>query len=370
MVVVQNAVVAEYAEVRPERALAAWPGHPRAEIWSGLTEIAAAARAGRAVGGDTLANVTDAARKDPLAATPFLVRGVQARMDGNEDLAGAAFLAAELRDGRSVPARYFLADHDLRTGDSVHGLAEIAILARMIPNGVQGLAPFVASYARDKRNWPQLRTVFRSNPQLADASLQALASDPANSDTILNLAPARSGTQPIWAGRLIQSLVAAGDFTKAERVWSAVAGVRPPAGALIYDENFSDANAPPPFNWSLTSSSLGLAERQPGRRLHVLYYGQDDGTLARQLLLLKPGRYRIRMRAAGDTRPLSWTITCAQASAPLATITLAPQVDSSFVVPAGCAGQELALRGSAPELPHTFDATISALNLTEDPAGA
>lgn len=373
MVVVQNAFVAQFAEVRPERALAAWPGNPRAELWSGLTGIAAATRAGRPVSKAVLETLADAARKDPLAAAPFLVRGVQARIDGNEDLAARAFQAAELRDGRSVPARYFLADHDLRTGDAVHGLAEISVLARMIPNGVQGLAPFVAAYAKDRRNWPQLKALFRSNPELADGTLQVLASDPANSDIILSLAPARSGTQPIWADRLIQVLVAAGDFGKAQGVWSTIAGVTRPAGALIYDAGFSEAKAPAPFNWTLTSSSLGLAERQPGGRLHVLYYGQDDGTLAQQLLVLKPGRYRLRMRVAGDIGSppaLSWTVTCIKTSALLLNAPLAQQVDGTFMVPDGCAGQRLELRGTAPELPHTLDATISGLSLTGDARGA
>ena len=373
MVVVQNAFVAQFAEVRPDRALAAWPGNPRAELWSGLTAIAAATRAGQAVSPAVLARLTDAARKDPLAAAPFLVRGVQARIDGNEDLAGRAFLAAQLRDGRSVPARYFLADHDLRTGDAVHGLAEISILSRMIPNGVQGLAPFVATYAKDRRNWPQLRAVFRSNPELAAATLEMLASDPANSDIILQLAPTSSGTQPVWANRLVQTLVAAGDFEKAQSVWSAITGSRRPAGALVYDPGFSEPKAPPPFNWALTSSSLGLAERQTGGRLHILYYGQDDGTLARQLLTLKPGRYRFRVRVVGDIGSppaLNWILTCAKTSAPLLAVALSPQVNASFIVPAGCPGQQLELRGTAPELPHTFDVTISGLSLTEDAAGA
>jgi hypothetical protein len=373
VVVVQNAFVAQFAEVRPDRALAAWPGNPRAELWSGLTAIAAATRAGRPVSPAVLARLTDAARKDPLAAAPFLVRGVQARIDGNEDLAGRAFLAAELRDGRSVPARYFLADHDLRTGDAVHGLAEISILSRMIPNGVQGLAPFVASYAKDRGNWPRLRAVFRSNPELAASTLQVLASDPANSDIILHLAPAPSGTQPMWASRLIQTLVAAGDFEQAQSVWSAIAGVRRPAEALIYDPGFSEPKAPPPFNWTLTSSSLGLAERQTGGRLHILYYGQDDGTLARQLLTLKPGRYRLRMRVAGDSGSppaLNWVLSCANTSAPLLAAALAPQVNASFIVPAGCPGQQLELRATALELPHTFDVTIGGLSLTKDAAGA
>lgn len=367
MVVVRNAFVAQFAEVRPQRALAAWPGHPQAELWSGLTGIAAATRAGRPVSPATLAMLMDAARKSPLAAEPFLVRGVQGRLAGNESLAGKAFLAAELRDGRSVPARYFLADHDLRSGDARDGLRQIAVLARMIPNGVVALSPFVASYAQDPRNWPQLRALFQSNPNLGDSALSALAADPRNADLVLRLAP-RTGAQGLWANRLVQTLVTAGDYAKAGQVWRRVNDVSAPPGALIYDSGFTDATAPGPFNWTLTSSPLGLAERRGGR-LHVIYYGQDDGVLASQLLLLEPGRYRLAMQATGDVAGLlSWTVTCADSSAQLLKLAVASRTDGSFTVPAGCTAQRLELAGSAPELPRTVDVTIGGLSLQREPA--
>ena len=65
---------------------------------------------------------------------------------------------------------------------------------------------------------------------------------------------------------------------------------------LLFDPDFSKPEPPPPFNWALTSSTVGLAERQPGGRLHAIFYGQEDGALARQLLVLPPGRYHFSMR--------------------------------------------------------------------------
>jgi len=367
VVVVRNAAVAQFAEVRPERALAAWPSNPRAELWSGLTRIAAATRAGQPVDRETLALLADAARKDPLAAEPFLVRGIQARLIGDEALAGNAFRAAVRRDGHSVPAHYFLADHDLRTGDAAHGLAEISVLSRMVPNGIHSLAPFVASYAAGGGDAAQIRSLFRSNPPLADETLRVLATDAANSSLVLRLGPRHPAPQSLWPAQLIDTLIRAGDYTGAERVWSSTAGVHRPAGALIYDPAFDEPKAPAPFNWALTSSALGLAERQPGGSLHVLYYGQDDGVLASQLLVLKPGSYRLRMQVAGDpgaATALTWTVTCANGSTSLLKVALAPQVDAAFTVPGNCPAQRLELHGSAPELPHTVDVTISRLSLT------
>jgi hypothetical protein len=371
-VVVRNAFVAQFAEVRPQRALAAWPKHPNAELWSGLTEIAAATRAGRPVSQTTLASLMDAARKAPLAAEPFLVRGIEARLAGDETLAGEAFRAAELRDGRSVPARYFLADHDLRTSDVARGLHEISVLARMIPNGIAALSPSVAGYASDPRNWPQIRALFRADPPLADAVLSSLAADPRNSDLVLQLAPLGDRSGALWTGRLIKALVTAGDYEQAYPVWRSLSHAKQPPGALIYDAGFSDSKSRAPFNWTLTSSALGLAERQGGGRLHVVYYGQDDGVLARQLLLLKPGRYRLRMRGSGDagnTAPLNWTVTCAGSATQLLKLAVGPTMGGVFVVPGGCTGQWLELAAAAPELPRTVDVTISGLTLSRDRAG-
>ena len=234
VVVVRNAFVAQFAEIRPQRAMAAWSSHPEAELWSGLTDIASAARAGRPVPAEVLKRINRAATKAPLAPEPFLVRGVQAQLSGNEDLAARAFEAAELRDGRSVPARYFLADHYLRAGDAERGLREIAVLARIIPNGVASLSPFVATYAKDRRNWPHLRALFRSDPQLEEAALGTLATDPSNADIVLQLATPRPGASPpVWTERLLTGLVNAGSYDKAYAAWRAVGYPKEPAGSLI-----------------------------------------------------------------------------------------------------------------------------------------
>jgi len=373
--VVRNAVVAQYAETRPELAARAWPSHPASELWLGLTQIGLSARHRAPVAPATLDLIGDAAKKSPLAPEPFLVWGVRAQLSGNQRLAEQAFLAAELRDGRSIPARYFLAEQYFRAGNAARGLREIAILARMVPNGVTNLAPYVAAYAKDQRNWPHLKTLFRSDPMLEQAALSALASDPRNAELILDLATP-SAAAPQWTDGLLQSLIGAGQYAEAYRVWTRVAHVAPAAEPQIFDPAFQGSSAPAPFNWTLTSSTLGLAERQPGGRLHVVFYGQDDGALASQLLLLKPGRYRLAMRVAGDAthaRSLAWTLTCANSRTQLLSLSLGDPgraaAGVAFDVPADCPAQNLQLAGTAPELPQQADVTIAGLSLARGQSG-
>ncbi len=372
LVVVRNAVVAQYAETKPQLAARIWHSHPSSNLWSGLTEIGLNARTRKAVSPTTLAKIRDAAAKSPLAPEPFLVRGVEAQLAGDYRLASQAFLAAKLRDGRSIPARYFLAEQYFRSGDAAHGLREIALLARMVPNGVAGLAPFIATYAKDRRNRPQLLSLFRADPQLEDAALSALSSDAGNADLILELA---SDRPPVWAGGLLGSLVAAGLYERARQIWAQLAHITSSSGQLIFDPGFKGSDAPPPFNWTLTSSTVGLAERQPGGRLHVIYYGQEDGVLASQLLVLPPGRYRLAMGFAGDlshAAALSWTVTCAGSTTALLSLRLSDSALASrgvtFDVPANCPAQRFELIANAPELPQQAEITVSGLHLRRVPA--
>jgi hypothetical protein len=364
---VRSAVVEQYARIAPPIAARAWPDHPAAQMWQGLTGIGTAARERKAPT-DSVQLVMRAALKAPLSPEPFLVRGVQAQVAGDPRLAGRAFEAAELRDGRSVAARYFLADHYFRTGNARRGLEEIAFLARMVPNGIAGLAPYLATYAKDARNHPQLRTLFRSDPALADAALSALAADSRNTGLVLSLAdPARGGEPAAWAGRLIATLVDAGNYGAAREVWRRSAHLDRSADAPIFDADFKGSNALPPFNWTLTSSTLGLSERRPGGTLHVIYYGQDDGVLASQLLVLKPGRYRLSAQVSG-ARPqmLAWAVTCVGSTAPLVRLPLDPAAAAKGAVvqvAANCPAQRLELVGQSSDMPQQADVSIRALRL-------
>jgi hypothetical protein len=363
---VRNAAVAQFAELQPARAGKVWPGHPLAELTIGLTEIATASRQHKPVAPATFARINDAARKMPLAPEPFLVRGVQAQLDGDRSLAGEVFRAAELRDGRAIPARYFLAEHYFRTGDARSGLREVAALSRLVPNGVGSLAPYVAAYSKNSRNWPALRALFKSDPALQDATLSALSADPRNADLVLALGEVRNRpATAMWPDKLVASLVAAQQYGKARAVWTQIAGLGPGDG--IFDPGFTQSTAPPPFNWELTSSTVGLAERRHG--LHVIFYGQEDGPLASQLLLLAPGAYRLAMPVTGDTghaRSLVWTLTCANSNTAVGRFALEPAAAAQgwvFSVPTGCPAQKLELSGVSADMPQQVDVTIPRLRL-------
>jgi hypothetical protein len=365
--VVRNAAVDALATASPVSAARIWPGHPEVEISLGLSDIGRAARNRSVVDAATFSMMNDAAVKAPLAPEPFLVRGVRAQMSGDDEAAKRAFVAAQRRDPRSLPAAYFLATYYLRHGQPSQGLLQTAVLGKLSPGGTGIIAPFVADYAQNPSNWPEIRSLFRSQPDLEAGVLGALAADGRNSAAILAVADAaHRKTESAWLPVLLTSLVASGDYMRAKEVWTAIVGAG--ESFLVFDPQFSIPGPPPPFNWTLASSTTGLAERQAGQRLHVLFYGNEDGILASQLLLLPAGQYSLHMQLAGESShpdSLRWSIRCDKVSASIADIRVDVAATSGWIfqIPADCPAQWLELTGRAGDFTQQAEATIAQFSL-------
>lgn len=374
--IVRNAAVLSSTPSKPELAAKLWPSHPATEISLSMIEIARAARDRRKVPPSTFAVMADASSKEPLAAEPFLVRGVQAELAHDGAVAQKAFEAAQWRDPRSLPAANFLADRYFRVGDRLRGLHEVAVLARLSPAGPRAVAPYLAAYAANPSNWPALRNLFQDNHELYESTMVVLAGNMATIPTLLALAdPTEKAPTAEWMSPLLNTLTGAGKYDEARKIWAKMTGAQLRPGQLIYDALFSDRSSPPPFNWALSSSTVGIAERQPGGRLHLIFYGQEDGFLASELLLLPPGSYRLSMQLLGTparTHNLNWSIWCDKAAVPISSVTLdaAATRGWSFEVPKNCPAQSLKLSGVSSDMPQQSDVTIAGLRLEQVGSGA
>ena len=351
-----------------------FPGHPKALVDGAMGEIGAAAAKGAAMPAAARQSMLAALRKDPLAPAPFLVDGTIAQMAGEDRRAELLFLAARMRDPRGPAPRYFLADRYFKTNRIDQGLIEIAALARISEQASRPLAPALAAYARTPGAIPRLRRFFAGAPAVRDTTLDVLASDPANVGLVLALAPPlplHQSPPPSWQGRLLGSLVVAGDYAAADTVWRRINGIRD--RGLLYDPQFRDRSAAPPFNWQLTSGSGGVAEASGSGGLDVIYYGREDITLATQLIRLAPGTYRLAMRveAPVSATGLEWSLSCAAGdSKPFFQLPLDNSkqnvLSGTFAIPAGnCPVQWIALRGKPREVSETAQVTISSLALTQ-----
>ncbi len=370
--VLRAAFVEAYSSTNAAKAAAIWPGHPSVVFASGLDQVGRDAAAKRPIDRTVVERLVAAAAKDPLAPEPFLVRGVEAQLAGDEALAGRAFLEARNRNPRAVAARYFLAEHYLRIGQTRRGLGEISSLTRLVPQSLDSIAPYLAAYARSAP--PEVKALLRRNPQLEPALLNALAADARDVRLALSLWSGRGGEGAKgWQVRMLNSLVEAGRFDEAHDAWLRFTRTPVRRDHLI-DTNFS-SDALPPFGWTLASGPAGVAEPENGGRLRILYYGRDSLVLASQLIKLRPGRYRLSMQVNGASaaaKALAWTVRCLPSSSAIADIGIAGaekdgELTATFAVPAnGCAAQSIELTGSPPEFPRQAEVTISRLRLEQE----
>ncbi len=368
--VVRSGFVEAYGEVAPARAANVWPGHPLVRLKLGLDGIGSAVASGKSVSREQIASLEEAARAAPLRPEPFLVRGVDAQLADDSRLAGRAFAEAVHRDPRSIAARYFMADQQLRSGNSEGGLRQIAMLARLVPSSAFNVATMLATYARQPGTAAEVKTVLRGHPELEPVILNTLAADGRNADLIIYLSNGAVGDAAMvrgWQSTLVNSLVTAGDYSRAHRVWARLSDVGGSTD-LLFNPSFTDTQAPPPFNWALGSNASGLAEPENGG-LHILYYGRENAPLASQLLMLDPGAYRLSFDIAvgeGDAAALSWSMTCLPDNHPILTVNLGQAAHrrgaaEQFIVPTGCRAQQLELKGTAPEFPETAEVSLTRL---------
>jgi len=380
--VVKTSVVDATVRATPELAAAFSPDHPQAQL--ALASAQLDIGTGR-VPPEARRGSLDALARAPLAEDPFLIAGLSAIEAGRTREGEALLEEARRRNPRLRAARLFLLDRYLRTDRMDEAGREIVALRRLVPGVAEALAPQLAQMVRDERTGASLIRLLGRDEGLQQAVLGNLAQSGADPDLILRIAnsapqaaPTRNGLP--WQRQLLGLLIERGDLTRAVRLWRSFAGL--PAGEdgkAVYDGRFQHLPGADPFNWALYEGSGGVSERSPAPALDVQYFGRETVDLASQMMVLRPGRYRLRFRvegsAKGDDSRLAWRVFCRGNNAnpildlTLRDVTAAPrEMTGDFTVPGGgCNGQWLRLQGLAGEFPGTQTATIGDVSVA--PAG-
>ena len=166
--VIRNAAVSAFAETNAATAARIWPDHPAVELSLGMTAIGDAARtwkAGRAGGFQDDRRCRSRRRRSRPSRSWCAASRPSSR--ATTEPARRAFLAAEWRDPRSLPARYFLADQYLPGGRCPPRARRIGRARRLAPNGDRQRRAVCRRYAKDPRQLAAIaRPVpFRSKPR-------------------------------------------------------------------------------------------------------------------------------------------------------------------------------------------------------------
>ncbi len=354
---------AQLSETRPGLAERLAPNSPDVLLSTAMAEVGEAAGQSQLPAAATMERLRQLARSAPLHEQPLLVEAAIAQRSGDFARAETLLVEARRRAPRSAAARFLLAEIWLGQGRAVEGLGELAILTRVMRGGADSLAPALVQFARSPGGAKQLKGILRSHPHLARPLLSTLAADPANASLIFDLAGV-SATQrgepaPRWQGKLLDAMIAQGDYQNAYTLWRRLAGLPSEVKPLLFNGDLREIPAPPPFNWKFASGGAGFAEPGNGA-MRVLHYGRQDVVLASQLLLLPPGRYRFQAGLAGNPAPasLSWRLKCASGTT-LLQLDVAKATGAQFQVPQGnCPAQMLELGGLDQDMPRETDVRI------------
>jgi hypothetical protein len=239
----------------------------------------------------------------------------------------------------------------------------MAILGRLLPGSSLQLVPALAQYAHAPGAPEELRTILSENPGLKRPLLIALASKAENADLVIKLAAhdvlSSAPDARAWKSRLLASLVDRGEYRRAYVLWHLLSGLPAGQSPLVFNSQFNDNRAPPPFNWSYSSGSAGLAEPADGK-LRVLFYGRTNSVMASQLLLLTPGSYKFKASESGEVADgaLVWALSCLDSGKELMSLPIGKSAESTFTVPAQCGAQRLDLNGVGLEQPEQSDVEI------------
>ncbi len=332
----------------------------------------------------TLDAVRRAAAAAPLDARAYLILGHQQLLDNTPDRAVATLEAGQRLDPRQRLIHLLLLDRYLRTARYADAAAQFSVLARILGATQAPIATAMAQMTMAPETREAVRRTLNTDPVLERAVLIALAKSDIAPDAIFALASpaarADAAGAESWGPILVKRLVEHGQYIAARSVWQRIYGLSPAQAAMpITNAGFRATKASPPFDWALTTSSLGAADLRGGS-LAIDYYGRDSGDLASQLLVLRPGRYRFAITVdpgkTDATAKLYWSLACKTATsdtrAPLMTLpvtaTAKPhRIAADIAVPGTCPTQILTLRGEAGEFPSPVSVTLRDLDLRPVP---
>jgi len=304
----------------------------------------------------------EAVRRSPVNAMALRSLALAAGSGDNAAQAGKLMAEAERLSRRDFPTQTWLIERALRDGDVVGAMRHFDIGMRSSVSSRQLLFPLMANASADPAMAAAIKDRLRDKPEWRFAYLHYLVNfDP---DPKRGLDLAREFLDPRVPDEradlisFIDRLSAAGQYAAA---WDIYARFNlGPKASSVSDGGFERDDGVPPFAWELMQDNdLGAyAEAAPdgkGQVLRLVAHSGRIGQVARQLMRLGPGSYRLRA-LLGDIpedafdRP-QVTVSCAARTDQRAVLTLRPansgqqarRLEGRFSVPPRCPFQWLAI---------------------------
>lgn len=296
----------------------------------------------------------------PFNVAALRVAGLAADREGDKAAADRMLTLAGNWSLRDDPAHSWLVKHRLEQGRSASALAHADTLMRRRTD----LRPryFDLMIALASRNDRQAQGALvallqRDPPWRLDFFIHALDRREGLPVAAALVGALKSGPHPITVeekARVYQTLIAQG---RTDVLRALIAQVGGADAATVSDGGFAEGGGAPPFDWKLPASAGVLAEitedSEGQRALHAMISQTSGRTVAEQLILLKPGRWRISGRVrleAGPADGLAWVLACATGGRTLGSFPLSARAGGGWAgfegvveAPEACPAQHLRL---------------------------
>ncbi|WP_404371424.1 hypothetical protein AB5I39_03930 [Sphingomonas sp. MMS24-J45] len=307
-----------------------------------------------------------AAQRQPLSAPPFFIVAAT-RAPAAVVNARTLNALALRRDPRLAPAWAWQVADRAKANDAAaatRALIRLAVLNRESSAIWQAIAQVSADPVARK----EIKAEIARGAAWRDTYLTALSSSNVDRAIVFEMLESSGKHAPVTniappgapddRRAFLAQMIRQRDYERAYLAWIQwLPDASQKAVGRVFDGAFTGAAALPPFAWELADGAGGTTSMTAGAGLTVDYSGSDGSILAKQMLLLPPGRYRIVTQAKFDpvsnengAAPLIWAVTCASGGTALNELPVpldgtARRVSGTpFAVAAGCEAQTLSLK--------------------------
>jgi hypothetical protein len=316
--------------------------------------------------------------REPVSSAALRQLGAIADVRGRPDTARTLLRASERLSRRDLLGQLMLIEDAVQRGDVREALVHYDIALRVSARAPALLFGTLSAATADPAVAEPLTSLLARRPPWTNAFLlQAAAISPSPRNMarlIIKLLGTGFAVTPPALESLIGRLIQARDYAAA---WAVYASVDPGARRDgVRDPAFTGATANDlPFNWTFNvsgSASGTLTDDAGGSRLVFDSPVGTGGVVARQMLLLPPGAYRLSAKVvannAGQPNAPIWRLHCVSSAdevalLPLPLVRAAPrQVSSEFQV--SCAAQWLDLVLTATDDPEGVAGAVTNVIIT------
>lgn len=305
---------------KPELAVRFWPmdGYANAALADSLLQPGANATTQEKVRAYAKAGFLN----DPTSARAVRVLGYLSDIDGNRREARARMLMAERLSRRDLLASLWLIDDAAARGDVGGALGWIDVALKTSSLAPQILFPILTGAIDDSRLIEPIGKLLATSPSWSPAFAEFAAKQEGRRDGLAKaylFAPRQlEAMTPDLKRLLLGGLVDDRAYDTALKVYGVYSGGAPSNPRRVRNGDFRSNGRWAPFDWDLrVESDISAELTGVDGGLSVSADSDSGGLVARQMLALVPGNYRISSASSVDSDDpqsgLDWQLVCATA---------------------------------------------------------